>query len=94
MTTVKPDENIFDALGFDSEEAENLRIRSQLMMNIDQYIEKHQLKQKEAAELFGTTQARISNIKNGKIDQFTIDVLVNMLAKAKKRVELSISDAA
>ena len=45
------------------------------------------LGQKEAAEVFGVHQPRISDLMRGKIDKFTIDVLVNMLARVGKSVE-------
>ncbi len=94
MTIVKAGDNIFSALGFNDTDAENLRIRSQLMREIDEYIESHQLKQREAADLLGVTQARISNIKTGKIDQFTIDLLVNMLGMVGRSVKVVVSKAA
>ena len=47
--------------------------------------------QVEAARLLGVTQPRVSDLKRGKIGLFTIDALVNMLARAgiKMRVTLS-----
>jgi len=39
----KPTDNIFKDIGFDSEEAENLKLRSQLMIRIEQYIKKEKL---------------------------------------------------
>jgi predicted XRE-type DNA-binding protein len=94
MTKVKAGESVFVARGFDEGEAENLRIRTQLMIEIEQYTQAKGLTQQEAANLFDTTQARISNIKTGKIDNFTIDILVNMLSKAGCSVNVSVSDAA
>lgn len=82
--------NVFEDLGFTAEEAENLKLRSRLMAAIKQIIRARGLKQIEAAELFGTTQPRISDVVSGKIDEFTIDSLVNMLAHAGVPVELRI----
>jgi predicted XRE-type DNA-binding protein len=48
------------------------------------------LKQREAARLFGVSQPRISELVHGKIDQFSIDSLVNMLARAGFRVEVRV----
>jgi len=83
--------NIFEDLGFGPEEAENLKIRSELMIAIRRLVENQQLKQTEAAELLGTTQPRISDLMRGKIDQFTIDSLVNMLSHAGVRVEVQLA---
>jgi predicted XRE-type DNA-binding protein len=86
-----PGENVFEDLGFAPEEAENLKIRSMLMIAIRNLVEDRGLKQTEAAELFGTTQPRVSDVMRGKIDEFTIDSLVNMLSRAGVRVELHLA---
>jgi predicted XRE-type DNA-binding protein len=86
--------NIFADLGFPAEEAENLKIRSSLMIAIEKIMASRGLKQAEAAKLFGVTQPRISDIKRGKIDVFTIDSLVNMLTHAGIRVDFTLSEAA
>jgi predicted XRE-type DNA-binding protein len=80
--------NVFADLGFDRDEAEHLRIRSALMATIRQVINDRDMKQAEAAELFGVTQPRISDLVRGKIDLFSIDTLVEMLSRAGIRVEL------
>ena len=84
--------SIFDYLGFDASEAENLKIRASLMQAIEQYISAHKLTQATAAQLMGVSQPRISDLITGKIDKFTIDMLVNMLAKAHMSVTLVIND--
>ncbi len=83
-------ENIFADLGFVGEEAENLKVRSTLMMEIHRVIEARGLKQRDAARLFGVSQPRISELVHGKIDQFSIDSLVNMLAHAGFTVEVRV----
>lgn len=85
--------NIFRDLDFDPEEAANLEIRSELMIEIRRIVEGRDLTQTEAAELFGTTQPRISELTRGRIEQFTIDSLVNMLTHAGMRVELRLAEA-
>ncbi len=83
--------NVFADLGFSGEEAENLKIRSTLMIQIRKIIERDQLRQVDAAELFGVSQPRISDLVRGKIEEFTIDSLVNMLAHAGYQVEVSVA---
>ena len=80
MTISKGYRNVFEALEDDPAMAQNLKIRSELMIALRQYIEEEGLAQKEAAEVFGVYQPRISDLVRGKIDEFTIDTLVNMLA--------------
>lgn len=83
-------DNIFEDLGFSSVEAENLKIRSQLMRIITQFIQEQKVTQREAAKIFHVTQPRISNLINGKIELFTIDMLVNMLSYADLHVTVSL----
>jgi predicted XRE-type DNA-binding protein len=82
--------NVFRDLGFPAEEAEHLRLRSLLMIEVRKLIERRGLTQKEAAVLFGVTQPRISDLVRGKIELFSIDTLVDMLAQAGARVELVV----
>lgn len=80
--------NVFEALEDDPAMAQNLKIRSELMISLRTYIEDEALSQKKAAEVFGIYQPRISDLMRGKIDKFTIDMLVNMLARIGKTVRL------
>ncbi len=92
MSKLEPsaNRNVFEDLGFGPEEAENLKIRSTLMVAIKRIIRERGLKQTAAAELFGTTQPRISELLNGHIDEFTIDTLVNMLGHAGIHPEIRV----
>jgi len=83
--------NVFEDLGFPPEEAEHLKLRSDLMIHLRKVIEAKKLKQAEAAKLFGVTQPRISDLVQGKIHLFSIDTLVDMLAYAGVRVKFSLS---
>jgi predicted XRE-type DNA-binding protein len=85
--------NVFTDLGFGEEEAEHLRIRSTLMIEVRKLIEERKLTQGEAAKLMGVTQPRISDLVRGKIDLFSIDALVGMLARAGVHVEVVLSTA-
>lgn len=85
--------NVFEDLGFSREEAENLRIRSALMRSLKRIIDDSGLTQAMAADAFGVTQPRISDLVRGKIELFSIDTLVNMLAAAGHHVEISVESA-
>lgn len=82
--------NVFEDLGFSKEEAENLKVRSVLMAGIRRIIQAEGITQTEAAERFGVTQPRISDLVRGKIELFSIDALINMLAAAGHHVEISV----
>ncbi len=88
MTMSKGYRNVFEALEDNPAMAQNLKIRSELMIALRQYIEDAGLGQQEAAEVFGVHQPRISDLMRGKIDKFTIDRLVNMLARVGKTVKV------
>jgi predicted XRE-type DNA-binding protein len=83
--------NVFRDLGFSPKEAENLRLRSELMIALDRMIKSRKLTQSSAAKLFGVSQPRVSDLIRGKLDLFSIDTLVSMLARAGMRVELRIA---
>ncbi|HEV7515511.1 MAG TPA: helix-turn-helix transcriptional regulator [Thermoanaerobaculia bacterium] len=85
--------NVFADLGFSEDEAEHLRIRSTLMGAVRKLIDDRKLTQAEAADLFGVTQPRISNLVRGKIDLFSIDTLIGMLARAGVHVDIVFSAA-
>lgn len=89
--TTPADGNVFLDLGFDADEAANLLVRSDLMIEIRRIIKARKLKQKDAAKLFGVSQPRISDVMRSKIEAFTIDSLVNMLGNARMRVDLTVA---
>jgi len=83
--------NVFYDLGLPAKEAENLKIRADLMLEIIRLIENRKLTQARAARLFGTTQPRISDLVRGKIDLFSIDSLIEMLGRAGSRVTFRVT---
>jgi len=85
--------NVWDALETNPVEAANLKLRSNLMMEISAFVKKEQLTQAEAAKKLGTTQPRLNDVLKGKIDKCTVDRLVNMLAEVGYRVRLSVEAA-
>lgn len=84
--------NVFADVGFAPDEAENLLLRAQLMSRIRDVV--RGTTQREAAKQFGVSQPRLNNLVRGKISKFSLDALVNMLARAGMRVELRVKKAA
>ena len=80
--------NVFRDLGFSPDEAEYIKVRSELMVNLQKVIKARGLKQAEAAELLGVTQPRVSDLMRGRIDLFSIDTLIDMLARLGIRAKL------
>lgn len=85
--------SVWDALEESPEAAENLKIRAALMRELSAFIERSGLTQAQAARRFGVTQPRISDLTRGKIDLFSIDMLVNMLTAAGLHLDLRVRDA-
>jgi len=85
--------NVFSDLGFPSEEAEYLKIRSTLMIHLRKTIDAKGMKQTEAAKLLGVTQPRVSDLYKGKIHLFSIDTLVDMLARAGVHIKLVVGSS-
>ena len=82
--------NVFEDLGFDASESENLKLRAQLMRELEKLIHDKRLTQSDAAALLGIQQSRVSDLVRGKIDRFSIDTLVKLLAKAGRHVEMKV----
>jgi predicted XRE-type DNA-binding protein len=87
-------ENIFRDLGFDDAEAENLKLRSRLMQRVEKFVKQSNMTQSEAASVLGVTQPRLNQLLKGKIQLFSLDALVNMLANAGMRVTMTVKKAA
>ena len=86
--------SVWDALVDTPEEAENLRVRSQLMRAIRRVVKTWDVSQKEAAQRLHITQPRLNDLLKGKIEKFSLDALVNMLASADLELEVRISNKA
>jgi predicted XRE-type DNA-binding protein len=84
--------NVFKDLGFSAEEAENLKVRSDLMSALIEIIKRRDLTQAQAARMFGVSQPRVSDLKRGKIDKFSVDTLIAMLGSAGASVSVVVRD--
>ena len=80
--------NVFRDLGFSPHEAEHLFVRSDLMIKIQKLIVSRGLKQAEVAKILRITQPRVSDLLRGRIDLFSTDALIDMLARLGVRVRL------
>ena len=74
--------NVYRDVGFPPRQAEHLLIRSDLMIALRSLIKERGLTQARAARLLGVTQPRVSDLVRGRIQLFSIDALVEMLARA------------
>lgn len=86
--------SVWDAIEDTPAEAENMKLRSALMISLKQHVTRAGLNQTQAAKLFGVTQPRVSDLLRGKINLFSLDALVAMAAAAGLHVEMRVRDAA
>lgn len=86
--------SVWDAIEDTPAEAENMKLRSALMMALDEHIKRQGWTQAEAARRLGVTQPRMSDLMRGKINLFGLDTLVNMVAALGLHIEMRIAEAA
>lgn len=84
--------NVFLDLGFAPGVAAHLLLRSRLMIEAEKVIERRRLTQTAAARLFGVSQPRVSDLVRGRIDRFSLDALVELLARAGVRVDFVLRE--
>jgi predicted XRE-type DNA-binding protein len=86
--------NVFRDLGIPPREAENLRVRAELMVWILRTIERRKLTRAAAAKLLHVSQPRIRDLMSGKIDLFSVDALMEMLWRAGIGVSIQMKPRA
>lgn len=91
MTIEASSGNVYLDLGFPPAEAEYLLLRSRLMLMLTKVIRDRRLTQAQAARLLGVSQPRISDITRSRVQRFTIDALVELLARAGVRLEVTVA---
>ncbi len=85
--------NVFRDLGFSKEESEHLLVRADLLIQVQKVITSRGLKQAEAAKTLRVTQPRVSDLLRGRIDLFSTDSLIDMLARLGVGVRLVVKPA-
>ncbi|MEV0295783.1 XRE family transcriptional regulator [Nocardia sp. NPDC050710] len=87
-------DSVWDAIEDTPQEAENMRLRSRLMIVLTERISSQGWTQTDAAERLGVTQPRVSDLMRGKVHLFSLDALVNMITAAGMHVEITVRPAA
>lgn len=86
--------SVWDAIEDTPAEAENMKLRSALMIALKEHIRHQGWTQVEAARRLGVTQPRMSDLMRGKINLFGLDALVNMVVAAGLHIEMRVEKAA
>jgi predicted XRE-type DNA-binding protein len=82
--------NVFRDLGFSKEESEHLLVRADLLIQVQKAIRARGLTQAETAKMLRVTQPRVSDLLRGRIDLFSTDALIDMLARLGVGVRLVV----
>lgn len=80
--------NVFADFGLPNADAH--LVKADLAFKVRQLIQERQLTQSEAARLLGTSQARISELYNGKVAQMTYDRLLGWLNALGSDVQITV----
>ena len=80
--------NVFRDIGFAPGEAEHLLVRADLLIKVQKLIETKRLTQAGLARTLRITRPRVSQLLRGRIDLFSTDEIIDILARLGVRVQL------
>ena len=83
--------NVFVDLGFDEAEAQVMALRAEVMMHMEQHLKAQGWTQAEAAKRLGITQPRVSRLTQGKWQDFSLDMLLTLAARAGLHPKLRLA---
>lgn len=87
-------DSVWDALEDTPAEAANMRLRSELMIAIREAVAGWGVTQAAAARRLEVTQPRLNDLLRGRINNFSVDALVLLAARAGLAVRVQIEHAA
>ncbi len=93
MTEEQTFSSVWDALADTAQEAAHLKVRSVLMIELNESIKKWPGTDTEKAARLGITTPRFSNLKSGRVDLFSLDALVDLAATAGLVVSMHLDAA-
>jgi len=85
---VKSSGNVFSDLGI--AQPEEMLAKAEIVYRISQIISHRHLTQKQAADLLGLTQPKVSNIIAGRLDGFSLEKLLFLMVKLDRDVQIVI----
>ncbi len=75
---------------YPEDQAAEMEMRSLLLQGLGAWLGDSGLTQTAAAKVLGVTQARVSDLKRGKISSFSLDLLVRLAARAGLNPKLKL----
>lgn len=81
--------NVFADLGF--ADAEERSFKAFLAMRINSIISRRHVNQTEAGKILGIPQSKVSQLRNGKLDVFSVEKLLYLLLRLDRNIDIRIS---
>jgi len=88
ISVTPANKDIFQDLGLP--DAPELRLKSDLMIRISEIIEDRNLTQAQAAAILGIDQPKVSALRRGHMEKFSVDRLYDFLRKLGCDIEIRI----
>ncbi len=85
------EDNVLTALGF--ADADELSAKAVLAIKLNELIEARGLSQTEAAHITGMTQPKVSQIRRYKLQNISLERLMQALVSLDQRVEITVKPA-
>ena len=67
-----------------------LETKAALMLELTDILDASGMTQVQAARRFGVSQPRVSDLRRGKIAEFSVDMLIGMLARTGRDVKVAV----
>jgi len=80
--------NVFADLGY--KDASERQIKTRLALAVNELLKARKLKQREIASVLGVPQPKVSALKNYRLDQFSVERLMEFLTALNQDVEIMI----
>ena len=90
ITITEGSGNVFLDLGFDTAEATVMKLRAEVMIPTSQQVKQRGWTQAEATRQLGITQPRVSRLIKGNLEDFGLDMLLSLAARAGLRPQLQL----
>ncbi|MDE1007390.1 MAG: helix-turn-helix transcriptional regulator [Paraburkholderia fungorum] len=90
-TNPRSTDNVLGDLGFD--DAEELSAKAALALKLNELIDQRGLSQTEAAAITGMTQPKVSQVRHYKLQNISLERLMQALVSFDQRVEIVVQPA-
>ena len=90
LTLTPANDNIFLDLGFDPIEATSLKIRTDLIIDLQDFIRSQNWTIDKTAKFFNEPPFAITQLMNGDIEQFDLEQLITLITKAGMEMRVEV----